>query len=152
MKVKYHKEFDINLYEENDPKSTATVLKWLRKQGLPFIKNPNPYEIDLICEPLGIGIELERRTIFITESFPYESIHLLHRKIKYFSGEGNKNIFCVIGKEYDRILTIRGFELQPYISEEKLKNMMVWNNEKKCKELDSVYDIPVKLFKNIQLN
>jgi hypothetical protein len=83
------KPFNQQLFDENDPESREIVRElymWFNK-STKIIDNPNRYGVDLLQYNL-IGkpyraIEVERRSWWRGERFPFDTIHIPTRKIKY---------------------------------------------------------------------
>jgi Holliday junction resolvase-like predicted endonuclease len=84
------KAFDQTLYNTNDP-AKDKVLRWLTYKGYKAQVNPDQYGIDLLAEKDGrtIGIEVEVKHNWKGQAFPFQTVHIASRKLKFFEDENN---------------------------------------------------------------
>jgi Holliday junction resolvase-like predicted endonuclease len=84
------KPFDPTLYKTDDP-AKDKVLRWLEHRGYKAKVNPDQYGIDLLAERDGktIGIEVEVKHNWKEQAFPYQTVHIASRKLKFFETEDN---------------------------------------------------------------
>lgn len=81
------RKFDKQSFMDNDPVCRKAVKKALAmKWGIKLVDNPDPFGIDLLQydgDNIVAGYELERRQIWTTQDFPFDTIHIPARKMKY---------------------------------------------------------------------
>lgn len=104
------KKFDVDLYKKNDllAKHKARQLFNLILKDSNIYENPNQYSIDLIIdrnnERFGY-IEAEIKQIWISEQFPFDTIQIPKRKLKFTEEELNV-YFCVFSKDLSYVAVI----------------------------------------------
>lgn len=84
------KPFDQQLYKTDDP-AKDKVLRWLEHRGYKTQINPDQYGIDLLAEKDGrtVGIEVEVKHNWRGQAFPYQTVHIASRKLKFFENDNN---------------------------------------------------------------
>jgi len=104
--VGVNKPFDKKLYLESDPYCREKIKNFFSQFDVELQDNPNTYGEDLITEGYEIRIEVERRIIWNSGNFPYDTVHILERKKKYF--QNGKIHYCVVSKNFDQMAFISG--------------------------------------------
>jgi hypothetical protein len=84
------KPFDADLYEANDP-AKEYVIEWLESKGYQAEVNPDKYGIDLLTSRNGkqSGVEVEVKHNWQGYKFPYRTVHISGRKLKFFQDDNN---------------------------------------------------------------
>lgn len=80
------KEFSRHLHRTNDPLARKAILDYFATNRPFIVPNPDPYGIDLIMKWGGrvvMGIEVERRLNWRGPIFPFPTIHVPVRKLRY---------------------------------------------------------------------
>jgi len=142
-----HKKFDKQLFDQNDPKSRSVVKEFFKKHNLLFKDNTDKYGIDLLSSDETVGIEIERRLVWVGNSFPYDEINLPERKTKFFL----KNIatfYVILSKDYSRMGMISGKVIKEYLTDDLLKE----NSNKFVNNGELFYKIPKNKFKWFNLD
>jgi hypothetical protein len=82
------KPFDKELYATNDP-AKEYVIEWLTSKGYKAQVNPDQYGIDLLVSKGNrhSGIEVEVKHNWKGYMFPYRTVHVSLRKIKFFTND-----------------------------------------------------------------
>ena len=110
------KKFNQQWHDSSDPRSREVVIEYMRKCGFGFHSNSDKYGMDLISdfENPKVALELEHRSIWDKEEYPYQSVHIPARKLKFL---GNDRVhYVVISAEYDRIGICLGRNLKAYLT------------------------------------
>lgn len=80
------KKFDQELFNSNDPEARNVILSHLDSLGLFAKENDDQYGPDIILyrglKPVSY-IEVEVKRVWIGEAFPWESVQLPERKVKF---------------------------------------------------------------------
>jgi hypothetical protein len=120
------KPFSIDLYNKNDD-AKELVIQVLQDKGFKAWVNPDTYGIDIICqrndEPYTY-YEVEVKHNWKGESFPFKSIHIPMRKLKFANA---RSYFVMLNHERSHMLVIPGIQLlnSPVIT----KSTIYTNNE-----------------------
>lgn len=138
------KPFNKSLHAKNDPKSRRLVQAFFAERGVVLIDHPNKYDIDLITKDGKVRVEVERRPIWKTGKFPFDTVHILERKEKFFR-EGNTH-YCIVSGDYNWIGFIPAKLITSFMRRKYLKE----NPNKYVKEGEYAYDIPTDQFEFYQ--
>jgi len=133
------KPFSKKLHEDNDFMAKKAVLNWLLKQGRHFYENPDQYGIDLIetrGDEVLCGVEVECRHNWNREQFPYETIHVPERKLK-FAELPFETYYCAVNEAATHCFWVNMTKL------EDLKPMEIPN--KFLSSMELFYDIPISM-------
>lgn len=136
-----HKPFSKSLFNGHDPKSRTIVKDYLAKNQIMVNDNPNKFGVDLISEDGTLKIEVEHRTVWKEEEFPFALINVPERKGKFFTEECVS--YAILSENYSHIGMISGKELKKYIVDENLAE----NRNKYVREGEYFYKIPKEAFK-----
>lgn len=84
------KPFDQTLYADNDP-AKDYIVDWLTSKGYTAQVNPDQYGIDLLTSRnrRQSGIEVEVKHNWQGYLFPYRTVHISARKLKFFQDDNN---------------------------------------------------------------
>jgi hypothetical protein len=110
------KKFNQQWHDTNDPQSKAVVIAYMKSLGFGFHENPNKFGMDLISdfENPKVALELEHRSIWEKEQYPYQSVHIPARKLKFL---GNDHVhYIVLNKDFNRIGICLGRNLKAYLT------------------------------------
>lgn len=140
------KAFDARLHSRNDPKTRKLVKKFFKQFNVILTDHVNKYDVDLITEDGQIKVEVERRLNWEGEKFPYDTVHVLERKKKFFlNGDTH---YCIISKDNNYLGFISARVIQRYMVDTLLKN----NPNKYVQSGEYVYPIPTAEFEFYKLN
>jgi len=128
------KPFSKQAYARNDASGKKAVLRFLKSQGLDAWENPDIYGIDLIVNGTShvgkvfdnMPIEVERRAIWIGDSFPYETVHIPERKTKFLTK--GPMLYAVVNKFYNKVIFCSNSIISQYLPLE-VPNKAVSHNE-----------------------
>ena len=134
------KPFNKSLHAKNDPSSRKLVKKFFAERGVILVDHPNKYDIDLQTEDGKVRVEVERRPVWDSFDFPFDTVNVLERKRKFFE-TGNTH-YCIISQNYKRLGFIPADKLTEYIKPEFLKE----NPNKYVRKDEYVYKVPVDEF------
>lgn len=84
MIISNNKKFDPKLHEKADEPAKTVTKYYVGRFGYDAEDNPNIYGVDLIV-PDVCYIEVERRFMWEDDKFPFASLHIPHRKRKFFN-------------------------------------------------------------------
>jgi len=84
MIISNNKKFDPELHEKADEPAKTVTKYYCGRFGYDAEDNPNIYGVDLIV-PDVCYIEVERRFMWKGDKFPFASLHIPHRKRKFFN-------------------------------------------------------------------
>lgn len=128
------KPFDPELYAENDP-AKDYVIEWLRAKGYEAKVNPDQYGIDLLVSKAGrhSGIEVEVKHNWQGYLFPYRTVHISLRKIKFFT-EGN-NYLLMLNSDWSSALSFAA---------EAIRNSPIIVKNTKLTKDESFIELPTK--------
>lgn len=131
------KQFDIQLYNSNDPTSRTIAKKLFTLLGITLIDNPDIYGIDMLVSGSTQKIELEHSNKWSGINYPYRTVHVLERKLdKYFIRDtGNIVIFNL---DYSRCICISNKTIRKY------KDTLKEFKNRYCPEGELMADIPVE--------
>ena len=120
-----YKPFNEKVFISNDPKSREVVIDYMKSLGFFFESNTNnKYTIDLLGINVSWNIELERRSVWNKETFPFSEINIPARKQSTL--ENDKTCYCIVNSSFDRLGILHHSKLTKYI------NMAYLNNNKSC--------------------
>jgi hypothetical protein len=104
------KPFSIDLYDKNDD-AKELVIQALQKLGYKAWVNPDIYGIDIICQrengPYTYH-EVEVKHNWKGDSFPFATIHIPARKLKFANPQ---SFFVILNHERTHMLVIPGLQL-----------------------------------------
>ena len=127
------KTFNQQLHDSVDPQSREVIINYMKSRSFPFHSNPNKFGLDLISDFKDkdgklIGLELEHREIWDREIYPYTSIHIPARKLKFL---GTDQVhYIVIACQFTRIGLCLGHTLKYYLGIcTEVPNSAVHHNE-----------------------
>lgn len=105
------KKFDQDLYNRNDD-AKHVVIKWLSTQGYDAHVNPDDYGIDLLAfnpeTRYECQFEVEVKHNWSGPSFPFDTIHIPARKLKFVSPTA---YFVMLNHERTHLLLFRSERL-----------------------------------------
>lgn len=84
MIISNNKKFDPELHKKADEPAKTVTKYYCGRFGYDAEDNPNIYGVDLIV-PDVCYIEVERRFMWKSDKFPFASLHIPHRKRKFFN-------------------------------------------------------------------
>jgi stalled ribosome rescue protein Dom34 len=144
MKGSY-KQFDKNLFEQNDPKSRNIVKDFFKRYNVSLKDNDDQYGVDLVSEDGSIKIEVERRINWNRSEFPFDEINLPERKAKFF--KSGDTTYVIVSKDYSHIGIIKRKDIYHYISDQNLKE----NKNRLVQNKELFYKLPKSKFKWVKL-
>lgn len=108
------KKFNPELFALHDARARAAACQYFSTSGGFFevIDNPDQYGIDLLAYEfmsLKAKIEVEVREVWKPEHkrFPFPTVHILQRKLKFFEGEaGVQTLFCAFRSDLVAMLVL----------------------------------------------
>lgn len=131
------KKFDKALFDEHDSPAKKVVKEYFQREGIILEENKNRYGIDLVNiedEQIKMGIEVEHRTNWRGDSFPYTTINVPYRKFKFLNSQ-YKTFFCAVNEEMTAIFVL---------DMEELKNCEIRENKNKyVKEGELFFSVPL---------
>jgi len=104
-----NKPFDERLFQDNDPVSREKVIKYFENEGIKLKENPYRYGVDLIQEQNGevvMGVEVERRHNWVSDMFPFSTIHVPARKEK-FAMDKYPTYYCALNKNMTKMFMVK---------------------------------------------
>lgn len=131
------KPFSKKLHADNDLTAREVVMGLLRTSNVGCKSNPDIYGVDVLLDD-GNNLELERRKNWQTGYFPYDSIHIPSRKLKFLA-EGNCHYALVC---YD--LSTVGFIYKTTLKEYCQKELVTVPN-KYVSEGEQFIRVPTRL-------
>ena len=109
------KKFSQEWHDTNDPRSREVVIKYMKALGFNFHGNKVKWGVDLVSDfshPM-VALELEHRSIWDRDQYPYDIIHIPYRKLRYL---GSNNVhYVVVNKEFNMIGICLGKNLKEYL-------------------------------------
>lgn len=136
------KKFDIELFNNNDPKARKVVKKYFKKYGFSLEDNLEKYGPDLFDASNGFFIEVERREVWKNEEFPFEDVHLPERKAKYFLNSKLDVHYVIISENYKYLGIIFFEKILPYLKDKYLKE----SSNKFIRSGENFFKIPKEEF------
>jgi hypothetical protein len=124
--------FNKDAYTASDTEVKKVIIPFLRNEGYDVYENPDTYGIDLSCNMF----ELEQRTIWEGNTFPFKTIHIPARKSKFFKF---KLYYFIVNKDMSYFLSVHSSTITKYKIEE------VKRRDKTDSEY--FYNIPISEFK-----
>jgi aerobic-type carbon monoxide dehydrogenase small subunit (CoxS/CutS family) len=100
------KPFSPELYDVNDD-AKELVIQWLSAKGIQAWVNPDQYGIDLLSKDVAFEVEVKHN--WNGDTFPFETVHLPGRKIK-FANPGS--LFVMLNHERTHAMLISGAKVQ----------------------------------------
>jgi len=97
-----YKPFSQPLYDKNDD-AKLLVLQWLQANNIVAWINPDQYGIDLLSFDRSFEVEVKHN--WKGETFPYASVHLPGRKIKFAN---SKSMFVMLNSDRSHALLVDG--------------------------------------------
>ena len=133
------RQFNKEAYDECDGKAREAISDFLKNLGFTVEKNEEDYKVDIkALRPEGH--ELEVRTVWEGDKFPFDSIHIPYRKKKVI--DSNRYVFFwVLRKDYKKAYVVDGRDVQ----DTEVKNVKangIW---------EKFYDVPLKEWSLITL-
>lgn len=138
------KEFSQQLHDENDPIARKVVIDFLKNiyeecgcKSVEICENPNIFGIDLILKVNGnetSGIEVERRSSWDTFYFPFDTINVPARKLK-FHDKDKHNKYIAVNKDMTRALVL--------VMSDIVKSPMIENPNKYVEAGEMFYSVDV---------
>jgi len=83
MIISKNKKFEQHVFDQADQPARTVSKYYVSRFGYEAIDNPNEYGVDLIV-PNVCYIEVENRLMWKEDRFPYTTLHVPHRKRKFF--------------------------------------------------------------------
>lgn len=118
------KPFDKELHAECDAPAREVVKEFYARIGINLIDNPNQYGVDLICLDKTICVEVERRLVWDTASFPFKTINFLHRKLKFIQDPTYRICeYAIVSKDLKNLGIIDRPTALKVINEKEAKEM-----------------------------
>ena len=135
------KPFDPALYAENDP-AKDYVIDWLKSKGYEAEVNPDQYGIDLLVSKDGrhSGIEVEVKHNWQGYLFPYRTVHISLRKLKFFT-QGN-NYLLMLNSDWSCALSFAA---------EAIRNSPIIVKSTKLTKDESFIELPTKSATHYQI-
>lgn len=124
------KRFDPVLHSQNDPTAREKIKAIFDGSEYKVVDNSKKMGVDLFLYKDGkhlLNIEAEKKLVWKTAKFPYESVQIPERKSKYFKLD-KPTIFVVINADQSSYLVIKGEDLQNSPLKE-VPNRYVWKGE-----------------------
>jgi len=140
-----NKPFSKSLHAKNDPESRKKVQAFFAEWDIILVDHPNKFDIDLITEKGEVRVEVERRPIWKTGTFPFPTVHILERKEKFFR-EG-KTHYCIVSADYKWMGFISAQLITSFMTPKHLKE----NPNKYVSSGEYAYDIPTDKFEFYKL-
>jgi hypothetical protein len=97
------KPFSASLYEANDAAAKEKLISALLKRGIIAQENPDPYGVDLVSNGNSYEVEVKHNWTGIT--FPFQTIHIAARKLKFAT---ERMRFVILNKPLTWAIVIRG--------------------------------------------
>ena len=136
-----YKQFDKNLFNQNDPKSRSLIIIFFKRYGINLKDNEDQYGVDLISENGSMKIEIEHRINWNSSDFPFNEINLPERKAKFFINGDTS--YIIISKDYSHIGIMSKKDISHYINDQNLKE----NKNKFVDKKELFYKLPKTKFK-----
>lgn len=84
-----YKQFSQALFDKHDGVAVDQVLRQINAQGSFAMRNDDKYGPDIVVfnseNKACLYVEVEHRNKWLTGPFPWQHVHVLERKTKYFS-------------------------------------------------------------------
>ena len=105
------KPFDADLYNADDP-AKEYVIEWLESKGYQAQVNPDQYGIDLLTSRNGkqSGVEVEVKHNWEGYKFPYRTVHISGRKLKFF--QDDNNFLLMLNHDWSAALSFAAGEIR----------------------------------------
>ena len=105
------KPFDADLYNADDP-AKEYVIEWLESKGYQAQVNPDQYGIDLLTSRNGkqSGVEVEVKHNWQGYKFPYRTVHISGRKLKFF--QDDSNFLLMLNHDWSAALSFAAGEIR----------------------------------------
>jgi hypothetical protein len=105
------KPFDADLYNADDP-AKEYVIEWLESKGYQAEVNPDQYGIDLLTSRNGkqSGVEVEVKHNWQGYKFPYRTVHISGRKLKFF--QDDNNFLLMLNHDWSAALSFAAEEIK----------------------------------------
>ena len=117
------KPFDKALHDKFDALAKRKAMRWFARHGVHAFENPDRYGVDLIVPNFGY-CEVEVKTGWKHGQFPFPSLHLPYRKLK-FAKLDQPTMFIVWNAGLDRLIWVEGWamiQLDPVELDNKFMN------------------------------
>lgn len=105
------KPFDSDLYNADDP-AKDYVIEWLTSKGYKAEVNPDKYGIDVLTSRNGkqSGVEVEVKHNWQGYKFPYRTVHISGRKLKFF--QDDSNFLLMLNHDWSAALSFTAEEIR----------------------------------------
>jgi len=136
------KPFDAKLYEENDGPAKDAVMSYVFRRWDVWPVDGTQYGVDIeIYKDKLVGyIEVERRHNW-TDDWPYETVHVPKRKLKFFNLELPTVLFSV-RSDLSQALWCRG---------DTIKHSPTVNSPNKYMKEEEFFSVPIKEWSLVNL-
>ena len=147
----YYKPFNLKLFQEHDHAAKVIVSNYLNSVCIPTKANPDIYGIDLLSTDNSIGIEVEHN-LFWTRKINNTHVNIFARKSKYFlSTAYSSSMIVFLDKPMTTLCLLNGSHIRYSIQSTSHTNLNLYNHNSNSNQLDSVYRVPMKYCKYVNL-
>jgi hypothetical protein len=140
-----NRPFNQEAYNINDFVAKEVVLEYLNNfPNLVAVDNPDRFGPDIVVEDRNrhfVYVEVERRTRWTGNKFPYGSVHIPERKRKWLSLPTTSTTFFEVSKDLKTALVIDG--------EVVAKSPVI--KGKGTDGIEDFFDVPIKDCKYVSL-
>ena len=105
------KQFDPALHNQFDALAKRKAMRWFARHGIHSFENPDRFGVDLIVPNLGY-CEVEVKTGWKHGRFPFPSLHLPYRKLKFIQLD-QPTMFIVWNAGLDRLIWVEDWAINP---------------------------------------
>jgi hypothetical protein len=134
----YHHRFN----GMSDVRSRETIMAFMRNRGFEF-RHGSKYGIDLVSD--AVGLELEHRSTWRGNQYPYQTYNFLNRKAHLFKSPSSlQPYFIILNSDYSSALMISRERLLPYL-ETPINKLCAGSY------YDTFCEVPISEFINIDL-
>lgn len=135
------KPFDSDLYDANDP-AKEHVITWLESKGYTAEVNPDQYGIDLLTSRNGkqSGVEVEVKHNWQGYKFPYRTVHISGRKLKFF--QDDNNYLLMLNSDWSAALSFAA---------EEIRNALIITKDTIYTKAEQFLALPTKTAKRYRL-
>ncbi len=135
------KPFDADLYNADDP-AKEYVIEWLESKGYQAEVNPDQYGIDLLTSRNGkkSGVEVEVKHNWEGYKFPYRTVHISGRKLKFF--QDDNNYLLMLNSDWSAALSFAA---------EEIRNAITITKDTIYTKAEKFIELPAKIAKRYKL-